>query len=67
MTITINGKEVEVPSSISVVQELLTHFELTDRIVMVELNKNVIDHAEHQTQKIQTGDQLQLVQFVGGG
>jgi len=65
--ITVNGDDLTVPGHISVVKELLQHFELTDRIVMVELNHEVIDHSSHHTQPISEGDQLQLVQFVGGG
>lgn len=67
MNITVNGDRLTVPDQIRVVKDLLQHFELTDRIVMVELNQEVIDHSAHNTQTILDGDQLQLVQFVGGG
>ncbi|TDL30881.1 sulfur carrier protein ThiS [Jeotgalibacillus sp. S-D1] len=67
MKITVNGDAIIVPNDVKVVQDLLGHFELTDRIVMVELNKTVIDHTDHRTHEIKDGDQFQLVQFVGGG
>ncbi|KIL50911.1 sulfur carrier protein ThiS [Jeotgalibacillus campisalis] len=67
MKLMINGETVDVPDNISVVEELLHHYELKDRVVMVELNKEVIDHADHKTQTIGENDRLQLVQFVGGG
>ncbi|MGD7045921.1 sulfur carrier protein ThiS [Jeotgalibacillus proteolyticus] len=67
MKLIINGETVDVPDKISVVEELLHHYELMDRVVMVELNKEVIDHADHKTQAIGENDSIQLVQFVGGG
>ncbi|PPA70972.1 sulfur carrier protein ThiS [Jeotgalibacillus proteolyticus] len=67
MKLIVNEKEVTVPDSVTVVKDLLHHFELTDRVVMVEQNQEVIDHSAHTVQPVKEGDQFQLVQFVGGG
>ncbi|KIL52060.1 sulfur carrier protein ThiS [Jeotgalibacillus soli] len=67
MKMTINGDSVEVPDSIEVITDLLHHFGLDQKVVMVELNNLVIDRKKHDIQTVEPGDVIELVQFVGGG
>ncbi len=41
--LTINGTELEVPQAVTTVRELLTHLELDRKVVIVELNRNILE------------------------
>lgn len=67
MLLRINGEQVELPDSIQTVQDALNHFELKNKVVIVELNQDILEKNTHETTKISDGDQLEIVHFVGGG
>lgn len=67
MKVIINGESHSLPDSISTVKELLTHLKLTDRIVVVEVNRKILQKEDHESAPISDGDTLELVHFVGGG
>ncbi|WLD93895.1 sulfur carrier protein ThiS [Alkalihalobacillus sp. AL-G] len=67
MRLRINGDTVEVPDTVATVSELVEYFELNNRVVMVELNENILDKQTHPEAKVADGDKLEIVQFVGGG
>ncbi|ADU29044.1 sulfur carrier protein ThiS [Evansella cellulosilytica] len=66
MVVQVNGKSNELPENMTIAQ-LLTHFELDKKVVIVELNEMIIDKDHHANTTIKDGDKLELVQFVGGG
>ncbi len=66
MVIRINGKESEVASEISVAQ-LLEHLEIRPGRVVVELNAEVVSRDAHGDTQLKDGDEVEIVQFVGGG
>jgi len=63
----INGQLVTVPESITTVVELIHHFNLENRMIIVEQNQTILEKQEHEITKVKNGDILELVQFVGGG
>jgi sulfur carrier protein len=63
----INGQLVTVPESITTVLELIHHFNLENRMIIVEQNQTILEKQEHKITKVKHGDILELVQFVGGG
>ncbi|MFI8574190.1 sulfur carrier protein ThiS [Rossellomorea aquimaris] len=67
MELRINGQLVTVPESITTVLELIHHFNLENRMIIVEQNQTILEKKEHKTTKVKHGDILELVQFVGGG
>lgn len=67
MQLRINGEQVELPDSIQTVQDALNHFELKNKVVIVELNQDILEKNAHETTKISDGDQIEIVHFVGGG
>ncbi|WRP04721.1 sulfur carrier protein ThiS [Rossellomorea aquimaris] len=67
MELRINGQLVTVPESISTVLELIHHFNLENRMIIVEQNQTILEKKEHEITKVKNGDILELVQFVGGG
>jgi len=62
----INGEVREVPDGLSLAG-LLLHLELTQGLVAIERNGEVVPRSEHASVFVQAGDVLEIVQFVGGG
>ncbi|MFS1511113.1 sulfur carrier protein ThiS [Chengkuizengella sp. SCS-71B] len=67
MKLHINGENVEVPGSIHSVTELLAYFQLQDKVVIVELNQDILEKENHAQTNISNGDRIEIVHFVGGG
>ncbi|MFT9848153.1 sulfur carrier protein ThiS [Aneurinibacillus sp. REN35] len=67
MTLTINGEVQNVPSTIVNVQQLLEYLHLADRIVVVEINRDILQKQQHTSTALTDGDIIELVHFVGGG
>ncbi|WP_425329154.1 sulfur carrier protein ThiS [Sutcliffiella horikoshii] len=63
----INGDPIEIPDSVKTVSELLEHFQLDQKVVIVEKNKEILQKEHHVSENVQDGDQFELVHFVGGG
>ena len=66
MQIFLNGESRNVDPGTSVEALVLT---LSDdpRGIAIERNLEIVPKAEHATTVLQDGDQLEVVQFVGGG
>ena len=64
----INGKEKDfgdhMPSSLS---ELLEKLEVDDATVVAEIDGKIIERSNFETTKIETGQSIELIRFVGGG
>jgi sulfur carrier protein len=67
MELLINGQNVEVPNSVTTVSELLAHFGLEQKVVIVELNQQILEKSSHAEARITKGDRIEMVHFVGGG
>ena len=66
MTIKLNGELVEL-TEVNTIQQLLAYYKLEDRLVIVELNRDIILKDQYQETIINSGDEIELVHFVGGG
>lgn len=67
MYIFLNGKKTDIPTEIQTIQHLLQHYQLENRIVVVERNKDIIDKQEYDSLLLQKKDIIEIVHFVGGG
>ena len=65
-TITLNGDQHEIPEPLSV-SALLERLEIDARRVAVELNLTVVRRAAYGTSIVKDGDEVEVVNFVGGG
>jgi len=65
MTITLNGDPYETDAL--TVSALLERLEIDARRVAVERNFVVVKRDAYATTRIETGDQIEVVNFVGGG
>ena len=62
----VNGKERDVPGGLSV-RGLLEALDLRPGMVVVELNKEILARDAYEASRVEEGDSIELVHFVGGG
>jgi len=66
MRATVNGEPLELPDGLTVAA-LLQHLGVRAERVAVERNGEVVRKVRHAEEKLQPGDTLEIVTFVGGG
>ena len=66
MTITLNGDPFDMPTPLTVTQ-LLEQLHVDSRRVAVEHNFIVLKRTTYDTTTLAEGDQVEIVNFVGGG
>ena len=66
ITITLNGEPYELSAPVTV-SALLAKLEIDARRVAVEHNFNVLKRAAFDNTEVREGDQIEIVNFVGGG
>lgn len=66
MIVKLNGKEAELPGEMTV-NELLESKKLAADTVVVELNMEIVPAEDYGSTKINDGDHLEILRFVGGG
>jgi thiamine biosynthesis protein ThiS len=66
MKVMLNGKETDFDKSISI-NSLIANLNLDPKIVAIEKNREIVPISEFNESVICDGDQIEIVQFVGGG
>ena len=66
MTIRLNGEPHDLPGPLTV-SELLTRLQINRHRVAVELNLTVLKRATYDSITIRENDEVEIVNFVGGG
>ncbi|HZS47723.1 MAG TPA: sulfur carrier protein ThiS [Blastocatellia bacterium] len=66
MQLQINGESQELPE-VSDLSALVEHLQLRPERVAIELNKQIIKRSRWSETKLNDGDALEIVHFVGGG
>jgi sulfur carrier protein len=66
MRIEVNGEPRDVPEE-TTVTGLLSLLGVAGGPVAVERNREIVPRAQHASTALREGDQLEVVQFVGGG
>ena len=66
MNIQFNGEAFEAPGPLSVSQ-LLASLDIDPRRVAVEHNRLVVKKAAYDSTVVAAGDEIEVVNFVGGG
>lgn len=66
VSVQLNGKPREIPGGQSV-GALLASLDLHPGMVVVELNKEILERGRYDEFTIAEGDTIELVHFVGGG
>ena len=65
MTITLNGDPFDTDAP--TISDLLARLEIDPRRVAVERNFVVVKRDAYDATPVETGDQIEIVNFVGGG
>ena len=66
MQVFLNGQTKEVPEHCSL-QELVESLDLKADRLAIELNHEIVRRQDWSDMRLRTGDQLEIVHFVGGG
>ncbi len=65
MQITLNGESLVVDNQVNIVQ-LLSRLEISGRLA-VEVNQQIIPRSLFSTYEIESGDNVEIVEAIGGG
>ncbi len=66
MRLIVNGEELDI-SYVETLQELLQGLKIDPRRVVVEINLSIVRKADYPTFRLNDGDKVEIVNFVGGG
>jgi thiamine biosynthesis protein ThiS len=66
LLLTVNGDSRTVPGP-ATLTDLLSHLGLDPRMVVVELNREIVRRQYLSDRALKDGDSVELVHFVGGG
>jgi len=66
MELLING-EKQYFEGVGTVAALVAHLKLDIRRVAIERNRQIVPRARHGEENLSAGDQIEIVQFIGGG
>jgi thiamine biosynthesis protein ThiS len=66
LTIRVNGESHEIAGPLSI-GALLAQLDIDPRRVAVEHNLEIVRRARYDTTMVQAGDEIEIVNFVGGG
>lgn len=66
LALIVNGEPRAIHGPATLV-DLLQQLELDPRMVVVELNREIIRRPRLGERSLQSGDQVELVHFIGGG
>ncbi len=66
MMITVNG-EIKEYTDGATVAEVVNQLDLAGKRIAVELNKDIVPYGNYESQRLQDGDRLEIVQAIGGG
>jgi sulfur carrier protein len=67
MKVLLNGETIQLAKELVTVSDLLTHYEIHDKVVVVEINGEILTRGEHQSTRLADKDRIEIVHFVGGG
>ncbi|HEU5163041.1 MAG TPA: sulfur carrier protein ThiS [Thermoanaerobaculia bacterium] len=66
ITLTLNGATREFPSR-TTVSQMLEMLGMQPELVAVEINRELVRKRDFASRTIAAGDQIEVVEFVGGG
>ncbi|HKW94993.1 MAG TPA: sulfur carrier protein ThiS [Methylomirabilota bacterium] len=66
MTVTVNGKPMELPDGLSI-EDLLSRLKIRREFTAVALNREVAQRSRYAETELHDGDKLEIVHPMGGG
>ena len=65
MLIIVNGQEIDL--NFNNVEELLQHYQVLDKNIVVEKNGQLLNKEEYQQELLKKKDKIEIIALVGGG
>ncbi len=66
MRVTVNGEPQDLNEGLTVSQ-LVEQLRLNGRRIAVEINRDILARDEYAVRALRTGDEIEIVHFIGGG
>jgi thiamine biosynthesis protein ThiS len=66
MRLIVNGEKLEV-LNVETLQDLLKELQIEPQRVAVEINVSIVKKSDYSTFKLNEGDRVEIVNFIGGG
>ena len=66
MQIFINGEERQVTENLTM-SDLVIQLELTGQRIAIEVNEELVPRSTFETHRLNAGDQIEIVNAIGGG
>jgi sulfur carrier protein len=66
MKLIVNGEKLEV-LNVETLQDLLKELQIESQRVAVEINVTIVKKSDYSTFKLNEGDRVEIVNFIGGG
>ena len=67
LTLTINGKPMELAVASATLAEVVTRMGLEGKRIAIERNGEIVPRSRYATTPVASGDRLEIVGAVGGG
>lgn len=67
MRVVLNGELIQLPEHVVFISDVLEHYEIHNKVVVVEVNGEIVNKVEHQSTRLSDKDRIEIVHFVGGG
>jgi len=66
MRLIVNGENLEL-LNVETLQDLLKELQIEPQRVAVEINVSIVKKSDYSTFKLNEGDRVEIVNFIGGG
>jgi sulfur carrier protein len=66
ISLTVNGDSMQIAAGLTLSQ-LIIQLELDTRKVAVERNLEIVPRSTYESTRLEAGDRLEIVHFIGGG
>lgn len=66
LSVSVNGEPRQWPAG-STIADVVAALQLTGKRIAVERNQEIVPRAEHASTLLRAGDQVEIVQAIGGG
>ncbi|MFP7296966.1 sulfur carrier protein ThiS [Neobacillus niacini] len=67
MRVVLNGEIIQLPEHVVFISDVLEHYEIHNKVVIVEVNGEIVNKVDHQSTRLSDKDRIEIVHFVGGG
>ena len=64
--VAVNGKNMSIENDTSLF-ELVEFLKISDKVMAAAVNMNIVKKDDWESYKLQAGDKVELLNFVGGG